>query len=119
MFSSRVAIATVALSSLLLAGCGDTPSDRALSGGLLGAGAGAAIGSVAGGAGTGAIIGGVSGAALGALTKPDQIDLGRPIWRNGGSHEARYSHHHRHYASKYSCHQTSDDTKVCKRVASR
>ncbi len=118
MFSSRIAVSAAALSCMLLAGCGDTPSDRALSGGLLGAGAGAAIGSVAGGAGTGAIIGGVSGAALGALTKPDQINLGRPIWRNG-SHEARYSHHHRHYASHYTCHQTADDTKVCKKVASR
>jgi hypothetical protein len=106
------------MSCVLLAGCGTTPSDRALSGGLLGAGAGAAIGSVAGGAGTGAVIGAVSGAAIGALTKPDQVNLGRPVWRNG-EHEA-HNYHHRHYASsKYTCHQTSDSTRVCKRVASR
>ena len=100
--------------TLFLAGCGSDPGDRMLSGGLLGAGAGAAIGSVAGGAGTGAIIGGVSGAALGGLTRPDQIDLGTPLWRR--HYASRYSHHH--YAS-YSCHHTSADEKVCHRVASR
>ena len=110
-------IAVVAFSAMFLTACGSDPGDRALSGGLLGAGAGAAIGSVTGGAGTGAVIGGVSGAALGALTKPDQIDLGRPIWRRGGG-ERSASYHRRHY-SRYVCHQTSDDEKVCHRVASR
>ena len=109
-------IAAVAVTALFVSACGSDPGDRALSGGLLGAGAGAAIGSVAGGAGTGAVIGGVSGAALGALTKPDQIDLGRPIWRHGESRSASY--HRRHYA-RYVCHQTAEDEKVCHRVASR
>lgn len=54
-----------------LAGCGETPGTRALSGGALGAGAGAVIGGASGGkAGTGALIGGVSGAGAGALTVP-------------------------------------------------
>jgi osmotically inducible lipoprotein OsmB len=52
-----------------LAGCGESPGTRAVTGGLIGAGAGAAIGSVAGGhAGTGALIGGGAGALGGALT---------------------------------------------------
>ena len=57
--------------TLSLVGCGDQPSTRAVTGGLLGAGGGAAIGAVAGGhAGTGALIGGGVGAATGALTSP-------------------------------------------------
>jgi hypothetical protein len=55
----------------LLAGCGDRPGERALSGGLIGAGAGAAIGAATGGSpATGALIGGGVGAAGGALTSP-------------------------------------------------
>jgi osmotically inducible lipoprotein OsmB len=112
---SKYSIAALSLAAVLLAGCGTDPGDRALSGGLLGAGAGAAIGSVTGGAGTGAIIGGVSGAALGALTSPDAIDLGEPPWRHSRS---AYYHHRRHYG-RYVCHQTSEDERVCHRLASR
>jgi hypothetical protein len=43
------------------------PGQRAIGGGLIGAGAGAAIGAAAGG-GTGAAIGAASGGALGAIT---------------------------------------------------
>jgi len=43
------------------------PGQRAVGGGLIGAGAGAAIGGAAGG-GTGAAIGAASGGALGAIT---------------------------------------------------
>ena len=43
------------------------PGQRAIGGGLIGAGAGAAIGGAAGG-GTGAAIGAASGGALGAIT---------------------------------------------------
>ena len=64
------AIAAVFASTLALAGCGHTPGDRIVSGGLLGAGGGAAIGSLYGDAGRGAVIGGVGGAALGALSTP-------------------------------------------------
>ena len=74
-----------ALSALVLAaalaGCGSSTTDRALSGGALGAGAGAATGAViGGGALEGAAIGGALGAATGALTDQDDIDLGRPVW---------------------------------------
>lgn len=52
-----------------LAGCGRSPGMRALTGGALGAGAGAAIGGLSGGsAGTGALIGGAVGAVGGAAT---------------------------------------------------
>jgi hypothetical protein len=57
-----------------------------VSGGLLGAGTGAAIGSLSGSAGTGAIIGGVGGAAIGALTSPNALDLGPPPWRQASVH---------------------------------
>jgi hypothetical protein len=80
-------------SVLILSGCGTTTGDRAVSGGLLGAGTGALIGSVAGSAGKGALIGGLGGMALGALTSPRQVNFGEPIWRHSSS-----SHRHR-YAS--------------------
>lgn len=51
--------------------CGTSPGGRAVSGGLLGAGAGAGVGALTGGsAGTGALVGGGIGAAGGALTAP-------------------------------------------------
>jgi len=57
--------------SIMLASCGQTPGTRAITGGLLGAGGGAAVGSATGlGAGTGALIGGAGGAGAGALTAP-------------------------------------------------
>jgi osmotically inducible lipoprotein OsmB len=58
----------------LTAACGSTANDRAVTGGLLGAGAGAVIGGVAsgtaGGALAGAAIGGVGGAVIGHATTP-------------------------------------------------
>jgi hypothetical protein len=66
----NIALSAIVLTGFALAGCGTTPGERALSGGVLGAGTGAAIGSITGNAGTGAVIGGVGGAAVGALTAP-------------------------------------------------
>ena len=74
--TKQVAFSAVVLTGLVLSGCGTTPGERGLSGGLLGAGTGAAIGSLSGNAGTGALIGGVGGAAIGALTSPGQVNLG-------------------------------------------
>jgi hypothetical protein len=66
---------------LLLAGCGYNQGDRAVSGGLIGAGAGAVIGSVTGiGPAGGAVLGGAVGAIGGAATSPRDLNLGRPIW---------------------------------------
>jgi osmotically inducible lipoprotein OsmB len=67
---------------LSLAGCGYNPGDRALSGGLIGAGGGAAIAGITGGNPlVGAAIGGGAGALGGVLTSGHDINLGRPIWR--------------------------------------
>jgi osmotically inducible lipoprotein OsmB len=58
---------------IALTACGHTNGTRAVTGGLIGAGGGAAIGSVTGlGAGTGALIGGAGGAGIGALTTPSK-----------------------------------------------
>jgi osmotically inducible lipoprotein OsmB len=66
----HMAFSAMLVTGLALSGCGTTPGERAVSGGLLGAGTGAAFGSITGNAGTGAVIGGVGGAAIGALTTP-------------------------------------------------
>jgi osmotically inducible lipoprotein OsmB len=59
------------LSVLTLSACGYSPGTRAVTGGALGAGAGAGVSALAGGKPlTGALIGGGVGAAGGALTAP-------------------------------------------------
>lgn len=79
----KIVLTTVlAVSTLVLAGCGHSTGDRAVSGGLLGAGAGAAISGITGGSlATGAVVGGALGAAGGALTPGRNVNLGRPVWR--------------------------------------
>jgi osmotically inducible lipoprotein OsmB len=68
MITKLILIGLVALN---VGACGRTTGTRAVTGGLLGAGGGAAVGSVTGlGAGTGALLGGGAGAAGGALTAP-------------------------------------------------
>ena len=65
-----------------LAGCGYNRGDRALSGGPIGAGGGAAIAAVTSGSPlVGAATGGGAGALGGALTSGHDINLGRPVWR--------------------------------------
>ena len=63
-----VALAGLLSAGLALGGCTDPydPGQRAVGGGLLGAGGGALIGGIAGG-GTGAGIGALAGGALGAV----------------------------------------------------
>jgi hypothetical protein len=57
--------------ALSLASCGTSPGDRAVSGGLIGAGGGAALGAAAGfNPAVGALIGAGGGAAIGAATAP-------------------------------------------------
>ncbi len=56
---------------LSLAGCGSDPVTRGVSGGLMGAGAGAGVAALTGGKpATGALIGGGIGAVGGAATSP-------------------------------------------------
>ena len=83
----KYTIATLATVSLLaLSACGETNSDRAMSGAAIGAGAGAVGGALvagnpAAGAAVGAVVGGAAGAAAGALTTPNDVNLGKPVWR--------------------------------------
>jgi len=55
---------------LLTAACGNNPTDRALTGGAIGAGTGAVVGSTMGAPVAGAVVGGLGGAAIGAATTP-------------------------------------------------
>jgi osmotically inducible lipoprotein OsmB len=73
-----VVLRQAALASLLalaLAGCGETRGERALTGGAIGAGAGAVGGALLGyNPLTGAIVGGAAGAVGGAVTAPRECD---------------------------------------------
>jgi hypothetical protein len=62
--------AMVSALSILTAACGETPTDRALTGGAIGAASGAVVGSTVGHPVGGAVVGGVGGAAIGAATTP-------------------------------------------------
>jgi osmotically inducible lipoprotein OsmB len=65
-----------------LAACGESRGDRAISGGAIGAGVGAAGAAVLNQDPiTGALIGGAVGAGAGALTKEKDVNLGKPIWK--------------------------------------
>lgn len=57
--------------SLLLAACGETPGQRAVTGGAMGAAGGAALGAATGNTVGGAVVGGLGGAAVGAATTPN------------------------------------------------
>lgn len=70
--------------TLLVAGCGHNQGDRAASGALIGAGAGAVLGAAAGNPGMGAAAGAVAGGVVGAATDPCDLNLGDPVWRDGG-----------------------------------
>ena len=73
--NSKALLALSLVAGLGLAGCTNPydPGQRAVGGGLIGAGTGAAIGGIAGGgrgAAIGALAGGATGAAVGAATTP-------------------------------------------------
>jgi hypothetical protein len=70
---ARKMVLGLAMGSLLtvLAGCGYDPGTRAVTGGLMGAGAGAGVAALTGGKPlTGALVGGGIGAVGGAVTAP-------------------------------------------------
>lgn len=76
----KLATTLVVISSL--SACGDTKTDRALSGAGIGAGVGALGSAVTGGSGmTGALVGGAVGAAAGGLTDKNDVNLGKPVWK--------------------------------------
>jgi hypothetical protein len=70
--SNRIATIVVLMGLVCgLAGCGDRPGERAATGGLIGAGAGAGISALTGiDPITGVLIGGGIGALTGAATSP-------------------------------------------------
>lgn len=78
----KTTLSLLALAAMGLGACGYSTGDRAISGGLLGAGAGAGVSAITGGSpATGALLGGAAGAAGGALTSGRDVNLGRPVWR--------------------------------------
>lgn len=96
MRGNKLLLAAFAASTLMLAGCGTNPGDRAASGALLGAAGGAAIGAIAGDPGTGAAIGAIGGAVVGAATDPCDLNLGDPAWKNDRrEYERRCGHPYR------------------------
>ncbi len=73
-------------SAVALTGCGTTTQDRGISGAGIGASAGAIIGAVTGlSVLEGAVLGAVGGGLTGALTKPSQVNMGDPAWKQGQS----------------------------------
>jgi hypothetical protein len=78
------AISLLIFSVIALVGCGTTTGERTGSGALLGAGAGAAIGSMSGNAGKGALIGAGAGALGGYLYDQDKRRQEQPYYDNQG-----------------------------------
>ncbi len=67
----------------LLTACGTGSFDRVTTGAGTGAAGGAAIGLLGGPIGVlaGAAVGAGVGAVTGGVTTPQQIDLGKPVWK--------------------------------------
>ncbi|SKA37034.1 hypothetical protein SAMN02745126_05872 [Enhydrobacter aerosaccus] len=67
-----MSISALGTLGLITAACGNNPTDRALTGGAIGAGTGAVVGSTMGAPVAGAIVGGAGGAVIGAATTPER-----------------------------------------------
>ena len=79
-------------SVLVLAACGSTTEDRAISGAGIGAAAGAIIGLVTGlTVLEGAALFAAGGALTGVLTDEGNLDLGEPLWRRSAAANAQQS----------------------------
>jgi len=80
---SRTCLALLSVGApLLLSACGTDTTDRTVSGAGIGAAGGAILGAVTP---LGPLGGALLGGATGALTTPSQVDLGKPVWRQGAS----------------------------------
>lgn len=76
----------LSLCVLSITACGHTKSDRGISGAGIGAATGAAVGAVTGlTVAQGALIGAAGGAIVGLATENDQVNLGKPVWKQGSS----------------------------------
>ena len=71
-FTKMAPLAALVGLGLLIAACGNNPTDRALTGGAIGAGTGAVVGSTVGAPIAGAVVGGAAGAVVGAATTPER-----------------------------------------------
>ena len=69
------ALAALLLTATLLSACGTATTDRAESGAAIGAGVGLLAGP------PGVVVGALAGGATGAATKPSQVYLGEPAWK--------------------------------------
>ena len=77
MCSNHARFFLLALGVFVLAACGQSPGCRAVTGGLIGAGGGAALGEILGGnPALGAAAGGLAGAAVGGLSSPGAVNAG-------------------------------------------
>jgi osmotically inducible lipoprotein OsmB len=70
----------LAIGSLTLTACGETPGCRALTGAGVGAAGGAVLGALGGNALLGAVAGGATGAVVGGVTSPRQINGPSPCY---------------------------------------
>jgi osmotically inducible lipoprotein OsmB len=77
---AKLSFAILAVCSLALASCGETPGCRAVTGAGAGAAGGALIGALAGAPATGAIAGAAGGGLLGAFSSPSQINGPSPCY---------------------------------------
>lgn len=77
----RVSAAIVITAALLLSACGQTPTDRAVTGAGIGAAGGAVVGALIGAPLIGAAVGAAGGATVGAATDPSDIYLGKPVYK--------------------------------------
>lgn len=77
----RLSIVMALGAALLLSACGQTPTDRAVTGAGIGAAGGAVVGALIGAPAIGALVGAAGGASVGAATDPSQIYLGQPVYK--------------------------------------
>ena len=81
MKKSGIWIVTM-VAGLAMAACGTQSGDRVASGAGIGAATGGGIGLLFGGVGAipGALIGAAIGGGAGAVTEPEDVNLGKPLW---------------------------------------
>jgi len=72
LLNNLAPVAALVVLGLLTTACGNNPTDRALTGGAIGAGTGAVVGATVGNPIAGAVVGGAAGAVVGAATTPEQ-----------------------------------------------
>jgi uncharacterized membrane protein len=77
----RLPVCITLAAALLLAACGTTPTERATTGAGIGAATGAVAGAFIGAPLIGAAVGAGLGATAGAVTDPNEVYLGKPIWK--------------------------------------